>query len=68
VRWRFRGLDQLGFRVLIGRQTMRGHFTVDPDRSFLAGRPPREVRRANRRWRRPDNGTDDQGRDLVPGP
>ena len=41
--------DQMGFRLLIGRQAMRGRYTVDPDRSFLAGRPPLEVRRANRR-------------------
>jgi hypothetical protein len=39
--------DQMGFRLLIGRETMRGRATVDPDASFLLGRPPRQVRRAN---------------------
>ncbi len=41
--------DQMGFRLLIGRQTLRGLATVDPERSFVAGRPPRAVRAANRR-------------------
>jgi len=45
--------EQMGFRLLIGRQTLRGHFRVDPDRSFVHGRPPREVRRTNRSRRQP---------------
>ena len=45
--------DQMGFRLLIGRQALRGRALIDPERSFLCGRPPRAVRRANRRWRRP---------------
>jgi hypothetical protein len=44
--------DEMGFRLLIGRQTLRGHFVVDPDRSFISGRPPRDVLRANRGRRR----------------
>lgn len=41
--------DEMGFRLLIGRQAIRGHFLVDPDRSYIAGKPPREIRDQNRR-------------------
>ncbi|MEQ8745505.1 RimK/LysX family protein [Pyruvatibacter sp.] len=30
--------DQLGFRMLLGRQAMRQHFVIDPGRSFVGGR------------------------------
>ncbi|GAA1688921.1 RimK/LysX family protein [Microcella alkalica] len=40
--------DTMGFRMLIGRQALRHGFVVDSARSFLGGRAPREVRRANR--------------------
>ena len=29
--------DAMGFRMLLGRQAIRGRFIVDPSRSFLAG-------------------------------
>lgn len=32
--------DEMGFRMLIGRQAIRGKFVVDPGRSFVLGRPP----------------------------
>lgn len=32
--------DAMGFRMLLGREAVRGRFLVDPGRSFLAGRPP----------------------------
>ena len=41
--------DAMGFRMLIGRQALRQGFVVDSRRSFLGGRAPREIRRANRR-------------------
>ncbi|MEJ2338108.1 MAG: RimK/LysX family protein [Gemmatimonadales bacterium] len=31
--------DEMGFRMLLGRQTLRGRFLVDPGRSFFAGKP-----------------------------
>lgn len=30
--------DQMGFRMLLGREALRKSFLVDPNRSFLAGR------------------------------
>uniref|UniRef100_A0A942YDG4 ATP-dependent zinc protease n=1 Tax=Neobacillus citreus TaxID=2833578 RepID=A0A942YDG4_9BACI len=40
--------DQMGFRMLIGREALRQGFLVDPARSFMAGRAPKEIRRRNR--------------------
>lgn len=40
--------DQMGFRMLIGRQALRRRFLVDSGSSFLGGRAPRPVRRRNR--------------------
>ena len=34
--------DEMGFRMLLGRQAVRGRFLIDPGRSYLAGRPPRK--------------------------
>jgi hypothetical protein len=36
--------EQMGFRMLLGRQAIRGRFTVDPGRSYLTGQPPRTER------------------------
>lgn len=40
--------DEMGFRLLIGREALRQGFLVDPGRSYLGGRPKRRVRRKNR--------------------
>jgi hypothetical protein len=40
--------DEMGFRMLIGRQALRHRFVIDPARSYLGGRPSREVRARNR--------------------
>lgn len=40
--------DEMGFRMLIGREALRQGFTVDPGRSFVGARAPKAVRRRNR--------------------
>jgi hypothetical protein len=40
--------DEMGFRMLVGREAMRGVLLVDPGRSYLGGRPSRALRRRNR--------------------
>ncbi|GLI27298.1 hypothetical protein ARHIZOSPH14_15400 [Agromyces rhizosphaerae] len=40
--------DQMGFRMLVGREALRQGFLVDSDASFLGGRAPRAARRRNR--------------------
>jgi len=40
--------DEMGFRMLVGREAMRGALLVDPERSYVGGRPPRAMRRRNR--------------------
>ena len=47
--------DQMGFRMLLGRQAVRGRFVVDPSRSYVGGRPPVELRSAPE-----DDGKDDR--------
>jgi hypothetical protein len=33
--------DEMTFRMLLGRRTIRGHFSVDPGRSYIWPRPTR---------------------------
>ena len=40
--------DEMGFRLLVGREALRQGFVVDPGRSYLGGRPKKLVRRRNR--------------------
>ena len=40
--------DEMGFRMLVGREALRQGFVVDPARSYLGGRPSLAVRRRNR--------------------
>ena len=46
--------DQMGFRMLLGRQALAGRFLVNPGTSFKFGRPGRESeqQRSRRRHRR----------------
>ncbi len=37
--------DQMGFRMLLGRQAVRGRFLVDSGHSFLGGKPAKTSRR-----------------------
>lgn len=39
--------DTMGFRMLLGRQALRGYYVVDPGRSYVGGRPPKATREAN---------------------
>ncbi len=40
--------DEMGFRMLIGRQALRRRFLVDPGRSYMGGKPDREILDRNR--------------------
>ncbi len=37
--------DQMGFRMLLGREAMRGRMLVDPGKSYFGGKPRRKKKR-----------------------
>lgn len=39
--------DEMGFRMLVGREALVQGYLVDPARSYVGGRPERAVRRRN---------------------
>lgn len=39
--------SQMGFRMLVGREAMRGRMLVDPGRSYFGGRPKRKTQSNN---------------------
>lgn len=45
--------DQMGFRMLLGRQALRGRFLVDAGRSYVASKEAEAQRRKNRPARGP---------------
>ncbi|HEY1067268.1 MAG TPA: RimK/LysX family protein, partial [Pirellulales bacterium] len=45
--------DAMGFRMLLGREAVRGKFVVDPGRSYLFGKRSRYPDQPRRRRRRP---------------
>ncbi len=40
--------DEMGFRMLVGREALRNRFLIDPGVSYVGGRPDKSVRRRNR--------------------
>ncbi|MBT5277207.1 MAG: hypothetical protein HOL78_11235, partial [Ilumatobacter sp.] len=40
--------DEMGFRMLVGREALEQGFLVDPAASYLGGKPSKAVRRRNR--------------------
>ncbi len=40
--------DEMGFRMLVGRQALRKRFLIDPARSYAGGKPSIDTRRRNR--------------------
>lgn len=41
--------DEMGFRMLLGREAIRRRLHVDPGASYYSGRPPRKIRKRKKR-------------------
>ena len=41
--------DEMGFRMLLGREAVRGKFVVDPGRSYVVSKPPKPKKTKRRR-------------------
>ena len=39
--------DEMGFRMLLGREALAQGFLIDPAQSYVGGRPRRATRRKN---------------------
>ncbi|MBI1375302.1 MAG: ATP-dependent zinc protease [Phycisphaera sp.] len=44
--------DAMGFRMLLGRQALRGSYAIDPGRSYLGGRGPKRKKKKIRKAKR----------------
>ncbi|MEQ8764595.1 MAG: RimK/LysX family protein [Planctomycetota bacterium] len=45
--------DAMGFRMLLGREAVRGRFLINPGRSFLSADPPPKKRRKKKKKKKP---------------
>ena len=51
----------MGFRMLLGRQALRGRFLVDPGRSWYGGRPKRKKKKGKKAVGKTRRAADGQG-------
>ena len=53
--------SDMRFRMLIGREALRENYIIDTGSSYVAGRPPKAIRRRNRGKGSPDDGPTGKG-------
>ncbi|QEN09412.1 hypothetical protein EXM22_16030 [Oceanispirochaeta crateris] len=46
--------SKMGFRMLLGREALNGNFQIITGKSYLSGKPPKEIRQMNnrRKWKK----------------